>query len=75
MAVYLMAAEKVHMEPSHCIVIEDAPSGIEAAKRAGMKCIAVLAPYTNTDDLSAADVTVNSLLDVNVPMVTDLLSK
>ncbi len=74
-AVYLMAAEKVHMEPSHCIVIEDAPSGIEAAKRAGMKCIAVLAPYTNTDDLSAADVTVNSLLDVNVPMVTDLLSK
>jgi beta-phosphoglucomutase len=39
--VFLAAAEKLNAAPQHCIVIEDAPAGIEAARRAGMKSIGV----------------------------------
>lgn len=73
--VYLTAAEKLEMQPSQCVVIEDAPSGIEAAKRADMKCIAVLAPYTSEDDLKDADSIVHSLKDVDIQLITNLLQK
>ena len=73
--VYLTAAEKLSIQPSQCVVIEDAPSGIEAAKRAGMKCIAVLAPYTTYDDLSEADVVVHSLSEVNLELVSNLIGR
>ena len=39
--VFLKAAEKVHVPPSRCIVVEDAAAGVEAARRAGMRCIGV----------------------------------
>lgn len=51
---YLMAAKELGIEPSECLVVENAPVGIEAAKNAGMYCIAV----TSTLDkkyLSKAD--------------------
>ncbi|MGD0343206.1 MAG: HAD family phosphatase [Bacteroidales bacterium] len=34
--IFLLAADKLNVPPSACLVLEDAPSGIEAAKRAGM---------------------------------------
>lgn len=37
--VFLKAAELCGVEPQHCIVFEDAPLGVEAARRAGMRCI------------------------------------
>lgn len=40
-AVFLLAAQLLAVEPAHCLVIEDAVAGVEAARRAGMKCIAV----------------------------------
>ena len=43
---YLKAARALNIDPSDCIVIEDAPSGVAAASAAGMKCVAV----TNTHD-------------------------
>jgi beta-phosphoglucomutase-like phosphatase (HAD superfamily) len=39
--VFLLAAKNVGVEPSHCIVVEDAVAGIEAAKRAGMKALGI----------------------------------
>jgi HAD superfamily hydrolase (TIGR01509 family) len=39
---FLLAAERIGVEPAHCVVIEDAPNGVQAAKVAGAKCIAVL---------------------------------
>jgi beta-phosphoglucomutase len=44
--VFLMAAEKMSVAPEHCIVVEDAPAGIEAARRAGMKSIGVLTTHS-----------------------------
>ncbi len=39
--VFLKAAERLGVPPSECVVIEDAPAGVEAAVAAGMKFIAV----------------------------------
>lgn len=39
--IFLLAAQKLNMAAEKCIVIEDAPAGIEAARRAGMKSIGV----------------------------------
>jgi beta-phosphoglucomutase len=39
--IYLKAAEKIHISPEDCIVVEDALNGIQAAIAAGMRCIAV----------------------------------
>ncbi|HKQ78338.1 MAG TPA: HAD family phosphatase [Blastocatellia bacterium] len=49
--VFLAAAAKLDVAPRDCIVIEDAPAGLEAARRAGMKSIGVLTthPELNAD--------------------------
>ena len=39
--VFLVAAAKLNVPPSHCIVVEDTLHGIEAARAAGMKSIGV----------------------------------
>ena len=39
--IYLLSAKKMGLKPQECVVIEDSTYGIEAAKRAKMKCIAV----------------------------------
>ncbi|MDD5455317.1 MAG: HAD family phosphatase [Candidatus Ratteibacteria bacterium] len=39
--IYLLSAQKMGLKPEECVVIEDSVYGIEAAKKAGMKCIAV----------------------------------
>ena len=41
-AVFLESARRIGVEPASCVVIEDAIPGVQAAKNAGMKCIAVL---------------------------------
>jgi beta-phosphoglucomutase len=40
-AVFLEAARRVGVTPEHCLVIEDSPAGIHAARRAGIRCVAV----------------------------------
>ncbi|HIH19167.1 TPA: HAD family phosphatase [Candidatus Micrarchaeota archaeon] len=39
--IFLLAAEKLKAKPSECIIFEDSLAGVEAAKRAGMSCIAL----------------------------------
>ena len=43
--VFLAAAERMKVAPENCIVVEDAPAGIEAARRAGMKSVGVLTTH------------------------------
>jgi len=57
--VFLAAAARVGVPPSRAIVVEDAASGIEAARRAGMKCVGV-----NGRRSLGADVNVSSLVDL-----------
>ncbi len=59
-AVFVEAARRLGVKPAACVVLEDATAGIEAAKRAGMRCIAVTT--TNSRDrLLRADHIVDSL--------------
>jgi sugar-phosphatase len=51
---YLKAAAMLQVSPSACVVVEDAPNGIIAAKRAGMSCIAITTSH-NEHELAAAD--------------------
>ena len=48
---FLAAAERMKVDPADCIVFEDAPLGVEAARRAGMRAVALLTPvsYTHLD--------------------------
>lgn len=45
---FLLVAKRLQADPSHCLVIEDSPAGIEAARAAGMFAVAV--PDPNMDD-------------------------
>jgi beta-phosphoglucomutase len=47
--IYLKVAEKLGVEPAACAVFEDSYVGIEAAKRAGMKCIAISSTFPAED--------------------------
>lgn len=43
--IYLKASEKIGLRPEECLVIEDAVSGIKAAKAAGCKCLALMTSF------------------------------
>lgn len=45
-AIFLEAARRIGVAPEHCIVFEDAPFGIEAARRAGMRAVAVCTTHS-----------------------------
>ena len=55
-SVYLTVANKLNSKPEHCIAIEDSLSGLLAAKKAGMKTIAI---STKSSDYEMADYIIN----------------
>jgi len=57
--IYLKTAHNLGVSPSSCAVLEDSPVGVRAAKRAGMRCIAVKGIFTS-QELKEADLIVNS---------------
>jgi beta-phosphoglucomutase len=57
---YLKGAAALKMEPKDCIVIEDAPSGVRAAKAAGMRCVAVTGGHS-AEELQDAMVVIDWL--------------
>jgi HAD superfamily hydrolase (TIGR01509 family) len=63
---FLVAADRLAVEPGRCVVLEDSPNGIAGARAAGMVVVAVPGPMTAGLDLSAADLVVPSLVDVDV---------
>jgi beta-phosphoglucomutase len=74
--VFLVAAERLIVSPTHCVVIEDAVAGVQAAKAGGMKCIAVdFVGHHGEPALTraGADLVVKTLEDVSVETVSKLL--
>ena len=63
--IFLYAAQQLQSSPENCVVIEDAPHGIDAAKRAGMRCIAISTTY-DCEKLQNADVVVNSYSEIDL---------
>jgi HAD superfamily hydrolase (TIGR01509 family) len=69
---FLLAAERMDIAPVNCVVIEDAPNGVQAAKAAGAKCIAVT-NSTNAENLSEADLVCDSLEQIKLDMIQELI--
>ncbi len=65
-AIFLYAAKELGVSPSDCVVIEDSENGLNAAKRAGMKCVVRFDDRWSHGDYSGADLIVNSLDDKNI---------
>ncbi|MEO6917301.1 MAG: HAD family hydrolase, partial [Chitinophagaceae bacterium] len=71
-ATFIMAAKKLAADPTDCIVFEDMPQGVEAARRGGMMAVAILtthpqesfAPYSNL---------LNMIHDYRSTSVTELI--
>lgn len=63
--IFLYAAKKLGVSPSDCIVFEDAPHGVEAAKAAGMSCIAITTSTTR-DRLTQADQIIDSYSELTL---------
>ncbi len=61
--IYLKAAAKIGLKPQECLVIEDAISGIKAAKSAGCRCLALTTSFDETF-LREADWICKNLEDV-----------
>lgn len=69
---FLLAAKHIGIEQANCVVIEDTPNGIQAAKAAGAICIAV------TNSISAAklfeaDLIYDSLEDIKLDTIQELI--
>ena len=58
--IYLKAVEELNMKKEDILVIEDSEVGVEAAKNAGLTCIAIRNKYTNHEK---ADYVVNNLVE------------
>lgn len=71
--VYLSAAEKLGVQPEHCLAFEDSPNGVVSAKAAKMRCIAVPEPAWRDDKrFGIADMIMGSLGDVTPEIIQSL---
>ena len=64
--VYIETAKKLGISPKECIVVEDSKNGVIAAKAAGMKCIGFQNINSGNQDLSKADIIVNSIGEIKL---------
>src|SRR6476661_5502865 len=62
---YLMGAKLLGVNPTECLVIEDAPAGIRAAHAGGMKAIGITSTY-RASELQEADAVVQKLGQIKV---------
>jgi beta-phosphoglucomutase len=69
--VFLVAANRLGVEPAACVVVEDAPAGTEAARRAGMRSVGVLSSHGELE----ADIVVRTLEELPDTAFDDLLKE
>jgi len=69
--IYLEAAERLGVDPARCIAIEDTPTGLKAAKAAGMLCVQSRSASTAFPPLDDADIVLDSLRDFDLTLLED----
>ena len=69
--VFLLAAERLSVEPRSCVVIEDSPAGIAAARAGGMYAVGITTGH-KADELAGAHLIVNSLAELSPTVLADL---
>ena len=70
-ALFLHAAASVGSGAHSCVVLEDAPNGVEAARAAGMRCIALTTTFA-APLLAGADLVVSSYDEIDVDELREL---
>ncbi len=63
--IFLKAALRLGIDPAECIVVEDGPVGVSAAKKAGMKCVAITAT-TPAEKLVQADLIISTYQNLDL---------
>lgn len=71
---FLLAASKLGISPEKCVVFEDAPAGITAAKAAGMRCVAITSKGHTVQRQSGADMVCATVSEVTVAAILALLA-
>jgi HAD superfamily hydrolase (TIGR01509 family) len=67
--IFLLAAERLGLRPEDCMVIEDGPIGVSAAKSANMKCVAITETH-NAEQLHAADLIIDTYENADIKDMT-----
>lgn len=70
---YLVAAERLGVQPERCVALEDSRNGSLAAIAAGMRCVVVPNVITASQDVSHAHLVIHSLAALDVPALRALL--
>jgi HAD superfamily hydrolase (TIGR01509 family) len=65
--IFLLTAKRMKADPAHCLVFEDSPAGVEAARAAGMFVVAVPDPHMNDAEYRGAHQIIRNLNDVDLP--------
>ena len=71
---YLAVTACLGVGPSEAVAIEDSPNGVTAAKRAGMRCVAIPNSITASLDFTGADLVLDSLSDVTLVELLERLT-
>jgi len=69
---FLLTAQKLGMESSECLVIEDSNAGIEAAHRAGMKAIGIYRDRNHAEELKEADLLIRNFYEISPASIAAL---
>lgn len=63
---FLLAARRLGAEPAACLVFEDSPNGVLAARSAGMRCVAVPNAMTRESEFPGAELVLESMADMDL---------
>jgi HAD superfamily hydrolase (TIGR01509 family) len=64
--VYTLALERLDLPPSHTVAVEDTAHGVDAAKAAGMRCVAIPNPYVDPAAVQHAHLVLRSAADLSL---------
>ena len=73
--IFLLAASELGVKSDHCVVLEDSPAGVQAAKAAKMRVIALLSAPLVRSELLDADTIVSSYDEIDVKQLLCVLDK
>ncbi len=71
-AIFLETAKRLNVDPSACLVLEDAQNGVEAANRANMRVFAIPHEGSKNHDFSKATKVLSSMSEINEAMIKSL---
>ena len=72
--IYLKTVQTLQVEPAHAVALEDSEPGCRAAKKAGLKAVAIPNRFSERQDLTVADLIVKSATELNIDRLAALVA-